>query len=179
MRDHHHHRRPQSLVRGMISVIQSLTIGTVVGLGSFLGFPVAALVKEFSTPKGATTTTTDEDTSTQQQWFESLLGLHDATTTTTTTTTTEAIRTNKLLESSSRILLASLSGIVTGALVGIPICTVCGIHAAYSILVGTVATPFTVAAVLAGMEWDPTTQHWIQSCRCPGKNVHPNVKSFQ
>jgi hypothetical protein len=133
------HGRPRSIVSGMISGIKSVTIGTVVGLGSFVGFPAAAIVFLLGERGRRRRRREEEDDESNES----------------------SLLTTTLLESSTKILLASLSGMVTGVLLGIPVFVVCGIHAAYSILMGTVATPFTVAAVLAGMDWDPTTRHWI------------------
>jgi hypothetical protein len=54
------------------------------------------------------------------------------------------------------VVVSSLAGL----LVGVPTVTVFGVHAAYSVAMGTIQTPFTVAATLAGMVWDSEQHQW-------------------
>jgi curved DNA-binding protein CbpA len=49
---------------------------------------------------------------------------------------------------------------IAGLLVGVPTATLFGAHAAYSVAMGTIQTPFTVAASLAGMIWDSEQHQW-------------------
>ena len=49
---------------------------------------------------------------------------------------------------------------IAGFFVGVPVVAVFGIHAAYSVGMGTLQTPFTVAATLAGLTWDSSQSKW-------------------